>query len=242
MGNGLVVAGDVYPALLGADGSFTGYLDPINVTKLVITQPDPDKVERPSNMEATLGQALGTVYYPKSPELEFDTDNADRDILAMMFYGTAVALSQAAVSNAAFSGIVARLGKWVPLPNKNLSAIAVTGKTEGVDYAVDYAGGMIKTLSGGTIADGATIAGTLSANAITGFRVKGLTNTSQRLRLLLKGTNKDNGKKCRLEIDDVTIAPSGGVDLMGRKYVTATFKGTMVTLPGATEPFRYEEF
>lgn len=242
MGNGLVVAGDVYPAILGADGSFTGYLDPINVTKLVITQPDPDKLERPSNMESTLGQALGTVLFPKSPELEFDTDNADRDILALMFYGTAVALSQAAASNVAFSGLIARLGKWVPLPAKNLSAVAVTGKTENTDYAVDYAGGMIKALTGGTIADGATMAGTYSANAITGFRIDGLTNTSQRLRLLLKGTNKDNGKKCRLEIDDVTIAPSGGIDLMGRKYVSGTFKGTLVTVSGATAPFRYFEF
>lgn len=82
-----MLAGDVYIDRLTDDGVSTGYLDPVNTTKLAITQPDPDVKTRVSNMKDTLGQALDSVNFPKPAELSIAIDDQPADILDCSYPG-----------------------------------------------------------------------------------------------------------------------------------------------------------
>lgn len=239
--SGLLLAGDLYLDRLTSGGVAQGYLDAINCTKLALSQPDPTKITRVSNMRATLGQNLDVVQIANAPEIAIDIDDAPADILAMALLGTVLTLTASSATGTAWN-TTAKLGKWVYVGRKGLSALTVTGKTLGTDYAVDLAGGLVKALAGGTIADNAAIAGTYDAAALSGSKITGLTNQTTLLKLLLIGTNLANGKAVRLEVDQAVVSPTGEIDLLGRKYVTTSLKGELKTVSGAGEPFRYEEW
>lgn len=248
--SGLMLAGDVYIDRLTDAGVSTGYLDPVNTTKLAISQPDPDKKERISNMKDTLGQALDVVSIPKPTELSISIDEQPAEILAMALIGDIVAYSQGAGS-VTDEAVTLVPGRWVKLAKRNISATgfslataAVPGTplTEGTDYQVNRAAGMVKAIESGAISVSTACLVDYDHAALDGQRITGATRPTIKCRILVDGKNLANGKLCRVEIDEATLAPTGEVDLLNGEFVTTELKGTMRTLSGQTHPYRYEEY
>ena len=246
---GLLLAGDVYIDRLNDDGTSTGFLDPVNTTKLEITQPDPEKKERISNMKDTLGQALDVVSFPKPTEISIAIDDQPAEILAMALLGDIVDISEGAGS-VTDEAVTLIPGRWVKLAKRNLDAESVsvvtaaapeTPLTETTDYEVNYAAGMIKAVAGGAISAATACLVDYDHSAVSGTRITGATNPSIKCRLLVLGKNLANGKDVRVEVDEATLAPTGAIDLLNGEFVTTELKGTMKVLEGKTDPYRYEE-
>lgn len=245
--SGLMLAGDVYIDRLTDDGVSTGYLDPVNTTKLAITQPDPDVKTRVSNMKDTLGQALDSVNFPKPAELSIAIDDQPADILAMALLGSIEDYSQGSGS-VTDEAVTLVLDKWVPLAKRNINdsgfslataAAPGTPKVENTDYKVNRAAGLVKALNSGT-----AVACLIDYGhaAVAGTKVTGGTRPICKAKILVDGKNLATGKLCTLEIDEATLSPTGEIDLLNGEFVTTELKGTMKTLTGQTNPYRYVEY
>lgn len=244
--SGILLAGDVYIDRYSDGGALTGYLDPVNVTKLEITHPDPDKKDRISKMKDTLGQALDSVLLPKPTEITIAIDDQPASILAMALLATetAISVTGAGVTDEAKTLI---LNKWVKLDYRaiaasgfNVSTAAVPGTplVEDTDYAVKRAEGLVMALNSGT-AVACLIDYTYGD--LTGDKLSAGGRTVINCKLLLHGVNKVNNRVCRLEVDKATLSPSNPIDWLSGEYISAELKGTLVVVSPETSPYRYEE-
>ncbi len=245
--SGLMLAGDVYIDRLTDDGVPTGYLDPVNTTKLALTQPDPDVKTRISNMKDTLGQALDSISLPKPAEVSITIDDQPADILAMALLGSIEVYSQGAATVTDEAKTLV-LNKWVALANRNINAsgfslatAAVPGTplVEGTDYQVNRAAGMVKALTVGTAVACVIDYG---CAAVEGQRITGGTRPLCKCKIFVDGKNLASGKLCTLEIDEATLSPTGEIDLLNGEFVSTELTGTMKTLTGQTNPYRYVEY
>jgi hypothetical protein len=244
--SGLILAGDVFIDRFTDGGVATGYRDAVNTTKLEITHPDPDKKDRISRMQATLGQALDSVLFPKPTEISIAIDDQPADILAMALLATetTISVTGTTVTDEAKTLI---LNKWISLAQRNISAsgfnlstVAVPGTplVENTDYKVHREAGLVMALN-----SGAAVACLIdyTYGNLAGTRLSGGGRTTINCKLLLNGTNKATGKLCRLEIDKATLAPSAPIDWLSGEYITTELKGTVSIVSPATVPYRYEE-
>lgn len=224
-----------------AAGVKQGYMDAFNVTELTITKPDPDVKQRISRMDESYGQALGAISIPKPEELTFTTDSLPPQYLSMALLGVPAAITQA-VANDAPGTFVAKLDTWIPLSHVELTEFAITGKTEGTDYLVSLAGGLVKPLSTGTIAADSTVDYTLSAPARAGTEIVAGTQSLIQLSLFGTGINADTGKRCGLEIYKTNVSPSGGMSFISDDYISVQFKGTLIKPENKAGAWKYWEF
>jgi len=214
-------------------GVGTGYLDAANMTSLTLTQPDPDTVTRTSYLASTYGQALDSAQIPKPVEIEFTLDEMHPDILSMGMLGRPADYSQAAGADQTIT-IAALQGKWVAIGKNNLTAFAITGKTEGTDYEVSMDGGLFKSL---TIADGEVTA-TASWSARAGKTIVAGTDTLLQISMHGFGVNRFNGEQVEFDIFQANVSPSGGLSLIGNEPVSITLKGTLITPTGKSGPYQ----
>lgn len=240
--SGLVLGGDT---LLGiySGSSIAYYTDPINATQLVLSQPAADKLERQSTGKSNYGTVLDSVQFPKAEELSITYDEAAADLLAYALRGTSTTFTQSSATAQSFT-VTAKLGKWVKLPYWPVTAgsVAISGKVEGTDFSVNTDAGLIKALTGGSIADGASVSGTLTKAAASGNKIAGGIVSQITVGLILDGKNLATGNRCRLEIDKAVLSAEGDRNLLDKAFLATVLKGTIVLLTGATEPYRYHEF
>ena len=246
--SGLLFTGDLYIDRLTDAGAKAGFLGKLNGVKLTITHPEPDKRERISKMRDSFGQALDTVNLPKPPELEISVDSQLPEILAMALLGRVDSLTQGSgtVTDQAVTLIP---GKWVQLGHRNIgdsgfgvatAAVPGTPLVLGEDYEVDYAGGMIRAIVGGDITAETACLVDYTYAAITGKRIQGGARPTLRCAILLDGTNLATGESGRLEIDNATLSPANGVDLLSGEFVVTELKGTMSIQSGQDAPYRFD--
>lgn len=233
--SGLLLAIDPYIARLSV-GANLGYFGPVNTTKIAITSPDPDIIVRPSKLRSTYGQALDSYSAPKPTEIELTFDDMAPDLLSMGLLGVPAAYTQADGTGASGS-FTARHDRWVAIGKNNLSAFAITGKTEGTDFVVDLSAGLVKALSTGTIADAASTNYTASWPARSGKKIIANTTTSLQLALYGRGTNLFNQEDVDLEVYQANVAPSGALEFISSDPVSITLKGTLIVPAGKTGPY-----
>ena len=247
---GLIIAGNVYIDRLTDAGVSTGFLDPVNTTKLSIANPDPDKKERISRMRETLGQALDSVNFPKPPEISIAIDDQPRQIIAMALLGQDLDYTQGA-GTVTDEAVVLIPGRWVPLARRNINqtgfvlttaAAPSTPLVEGTDYAVNRVAGLVKALPGGAITAPTNCLVDYGHAAVNGHRILGATKPTIRCRILVDGVNRATGALCRLEVYDATLSPAGEIDFMSGEFITAELKGTLRTPANMSQPYVYEEY
>ena len=151
--SGLLCSGNVQIALLGDDGTFTGYMGVKNTVKLEIASADSNEKTRNSKMIENFGVPLDTVYAPGADKLTIDLDEHDADIAGLCFRGTVQTLTAAAIVAQEVSVPVVK-GVWQPIQAGayGLTDVAVVEDTVtdpatytlGTDYQLDAAGGMIR--------------------------------------------------------------------------------------------------
>jgi len=240
MSSGLLVAIDPYVARL-VSGANVGYFGPINTTALKITQPDPTVVTRVSYLRASYGQALDSYSRPNPTEIEFTIDDIDPDLLSWALLGTPATYAQSAQSDAAIS-FTARHNKWVALPYNSLTELVISGKTLHTDYEVVMDAGLVKVLSTGTIADGATVTGTVDASARAGKSIDAGTDTV--LQLAIRGVAENlfkDGERWDLDVWQANVSPSGALDFVSKDPISLTFKGTLIVPTGKAGAYQIRQ-
>ena len=112
--------------------------------------------------------------------------------------------------------------------------------TLSTDYQVNYRIGLLEVLANGGIADAETLKVTYDHNAISGYTISGSTTPTIKAELLLEGINMADGKAIIVRVDEATLTPGSGVDMLAAEFATLELSGTLKTLTGKTSPYTVE--
>lgn len=245
--SGLLLAGDVYFDRFDESGNPTGLVGPLNATQLQINTPSETK-DRESKKKDSYGQALDSVTIAKPSEIAIAFDDQPAEMLAMALMGEVDTLNQGSGSATDAEVTLLKAGLWTKLPHNNLateglsavlasddSAIAATA------YEVNYAAGLIRATTGGTLAAGGDIKLSYDYAAVSGSRIKGGVRPTINARIFLDGTNLATGKPVQCEIPKASLAPTAAVDLLASEYVSTTLGGKLILKEGETAPFYLDQ-
>ncbi|NWO05823.1 MAG: hypothetical protein HLX50_09050 [Alteromonadaceae bacterium] len=239
---GLIFAGNIYMSEIvdGVPGEFAG---PINVSRLEMTPPQPESVNRTSYQRDTYGQVLDSVNLPgEAPRMAMDFDSLPSGLLADALAGTSEAYS-ATVQTVTGEAVTLKQGLWkkLPYPNVDENTISVTldsdGTTElvrGTDYDVEPVSGLIRALN-----ETGAVAVTVDFDTLqaSGQRILGATEISKSRQIIMDGVNLVTGKKAHVTIHSASFSATQALDLMAREMITGTLEGTMTTPSGKTSPY-----
>ncbi len=114
---------------------------------------------------------------------------------------------------------------------------AIRTYTLTTDYLVNYRLGMIRAVSTGAIADGATVLVNATHNAISGTRIDGATNAQIRAKFKLDGINFVDGLPCIVECKEAVVSSSAAFDFLGNDFGKVPLNGRLKTPTGETTPF-----
>lgn len=247
--SGLICAGDVYLDLY-VNSAPTGMVGPINATKFAISPGTAEKLDRISYMRDTFGQALDSVVFPGVASLSIDSDDAGAEVLQYAMLGTLsdISTSQGTVTAGSPESVTARLGYKVKLANRKVASVVVKDSTNTTTYSattdynlVDASAGLIYILPTGTIADGSTLKVSYNYGALSGKQIIAATKTEVRCFVRLDGKNLSNQKKVVIDVPEAVLTPSGELDVAGKKFVTFSLSGSLVTRAGYSGPYTYKE-
>ena len=240
-------AADVYMDILDDAGNPTG-LDLEGDCSEFTPKPDSDRKDRTGHGRSNYGQVLSSAVLPKPMTATIKMGQLSRKLFAAAFLGTDSDYTQAAGEISPAIVITAIHGKWVELGVEMVSALVVkdsTGTTTYTDsgtdpdYVVNTRLGMVKVLSTGTIADGATLQVTGNKLAIAGSEMKAMTKSNVRVRIKLDGQNFDDGRNFITDIYQFRLNPTSDFSLIGEDYVDVTFEGTLEKPAGKDTPMRH---
>lgn len=219
-----------------------GSIGPVNFTQIDLTQPEPDKVERTSNMLSSYGSALDVALFEKPTEIEVGWDDIDPDLLSLCLRGTVASYTQSAQTDKSAS-VVVKHDRWVGLESGDITALTVTGKVEGTDYLLHADGGLFKALSTGSIVDGATVSYTYSCAARSGKRVKaGADKSSIICRIHGPGANKFTGESGYLDIPRAVLFPTQTLSFATKTAMSFSLKGTVTLKAGLDYEWRFDTY
>lgn len=234
-------AGDLYIARY-VNGAYEDYAGPYECEQFEI-KPNVELREKVSKGRSTYGQVIESVTIPQPADLTVALGEVNKESMAIALLGTTAALSQSAGTLTAET-VVAKLDKWVPLSKAALTGSATvtnSGATvtyvAGQDYIINPQLGWIKALSGGAIADAASIKVTTTYAAITGTEIKGMTDSQLRAKFKLDGKNFADGLPVIVTVYEAVISADAAFDFLGDDFGTVSLPGRMKTPAGFTEPF-----
>lgn len=235
-------AGDLYIARY-VNGAFENFKGPYECRKFEI-KPNVELKEQTSKGRSTYGQVIESVAIPQPSELNVELGEVNKESLALALLGTVAALSQAS-GTMIEEPVTAQLDEWVPLLHANLNASGITvtntaGSTtyvEGTDYLLNRQLGWIKALTGGAIADGASIEVSGGYGAITGDEIRGSTQPQLRAKFKLDGKNFVDDAPCIVTVHEAVIAADAAFDFLADDFNVVTLPGRMKTPTGFNEPF-----
>lgn len=238
---GFIGAGDLYIARY-VNGAFEAFQGPYECTKFEI-KPNIDLKEMTSRGKSTYGQVIESVALQKPAQLTVELPEVNKESLAIALLGTTAALSQ--TSGALADEVVtAKLDAWVPLSKAAWSADPVVTNSAGTttyvlgtDYIVNRELGWIKCLSGGAIADAASLKVDVPYGSISGTEIKGATQADVRAKFKLDGKNQADGLPCIVTVHEVVVAADSAFDFLASDFNSVTLPGRMKTPAGFTEPF-----
>ena len=241
---GLIFAGNIFMAKMAGDVA-TEFAGPINVSRLELTPPQPESVNRTSFERDTYGQVLDSVNLPgEAPRVAMDFDSLPSSLLADALAGTMEDFTNT-VQTVTGEAMTLIDGLWLKLPNSHidLTSVVVTtsvGSTvlvRGTDYEVESASGLIRALNA-TGAVAVTVDYDTLANS--GNRVLGATEISKKRQIIMDGKNLVTGKTASVTVWSAAFSATQALDLMSREFITGTLEGTMVTPEGKTSPYEID--
>ena len=148
-------------------------------------------------------------------------------------------LNQPAVVAADFEFVDLKPGHVVPTGYKSVTEIVIPGYDEGVHFQFDGPAGNLEIIAHPDGAEKADVAGTLSADAITGRQTWGLlSNTDIRGSLMFRSTNK-YGPKQLVEFWDVKFRADGDQTLGSNSTDWANVSFTGEVFADASKPVAF---
>jgi hypothetical protein len=239
---GLIFAGNIYMAAIVNDVA-TDFAGPINTSRLEMTPPQPESVDRTSFQRETYGQVLDSVNLPgEAPRMAMDFDSLPSDLLADALAGTSEAYTSS-VQTVTGEVVTLAQGVWqrLPYPNVDVATIIATlvsdGTTvlvRGTDYEVESASGLIRALSP---AGAAEVTIDFDTVATSGQKILGATEISKKRQIIMDGKNLVTGKNATVTIFSASFSATQALDLMAREFITGTLEGTMTTPEGKASPY-----
>jgi len=246
--SGFLGSGDLYYNRVVA-GIDQGWLRMGNATKFEIKE-NTELKERISKQKASYGQVLDSVSVKQPAELAVTLDDLDKDVIAMAFLGTVSDIDVTGASITDEGHPVASYDGYVRLTKGNVSNVVVKDSATGaityvldVDYKVSSAkSGMIQLLKGdGTDDIAENEAYVFGASGIeisydyatsTGKKVKGGTNSSIKVALMMDGENFADQSQVEVDVWEAVLAPQTGVDFLADDFATLELNGTLNTPSG----------
>lgn len=244
---GFLGAGDLYIARYNATlGAFEDFDGPFEATKFEV-KPNSDLKEMSSRGRATYGQVIESVPLPKPSDFSVTLAEVNKDSLALALFGTAATLNQGS-GTITDEAITAKLGKWVQLSKENFATAGfVVENAAGTvtyvldtDYEVNYRLGMIRALTGGAIADAASINVSATYNAISGTSISGSTQNQLRAKFKLDGVNFADQLPVIVNVWEAILTPDSAFDFLQNDFAEIALKGRLKTPAGKTEPFKVD--
>ena len=244
---GFLGAGDLYARIYNpATSLFEPWTGPYESTKFEI-KPNSDLKEMSSRGRSTYGQVIESVPLPKPSDLNVVFGEVNRESLAMALFGTNSTLAQGSGS-VSDEVVAAALGKWVDLAHANLATagFVVTNSAAtvtyvlGTDYEVNYRLGMLRAITGGAIADAASLKVDYSYNAISGTKIAGSTQTQVRAQFRLDGINFASQLPVICDVWEAVLTPDSAFDFLQDKFAEISLKGRLKTPVGKTDPFEVQ--
>jgi hypothetical protein len=244
---GFLGAGDLYARIYNpATAQFDPWTGPYESSKFEI-KPNSDVKEKSSHGRNTYGQVIESVPLPKPSDLSINFDEVNRESLAMALFGTNATLSQGSGSASA-EVVTAALGKWVDLAHSNIATAGFVVKNSaatvtyvlGTDYEVNYRLGMLRVITGGAIADAASLKVDYTYNAISGTTIAGAMQSQVRAQFRLDGINFASQLPVIVNVWEAVLTPESAFDFLQENFATISLKGRMKTPVGKTDPFEVQ--
>jgi len=237
-------AGDVYADIWSADGVSQGmekWGDADQFEIVVAGEIESQKAHGRNNY----GQTLASIVDPGDAVLNMRQTQFDREMMAAQFLGSNAIFSQSATPVVEDEAFVAIHDKWVPLTTRHISSVTICDDAVptntyvlGTDYELNTNLGLVKVLSTGDIADGATVYANYTPVAKSGYEVDGLTKTLMQGNILFDGINRVDGKECQVEIYQAIFSPQNGIDFLSSDWAGAELQASLITPSGYTTPFK----
>jgi len=207
--------------------------------------PESEIKEQTGKGRDNYGQVIAAATLPGKTAIKLILNQLDADNLAVAFLGTATDGGQVSGSISAGSpvSITAHLDKWVEVGKESLSAVVVkdatnvTTYTLGTDYELNTRLGLVKALSTGAIAEGATLHVSGSYAQVDWTEISGADSPIIRARLVLDGKNFVNGRNCKVVVKEARLKPSTAVDFLSDDFLPLELEGVCEIPTGDTTPF-----
>ena len=240
--DGFLGAGDLYIDRRDSSSNLTG-LQLIGAGKLELFA-EAELKEQTGKGRSTYGQVITSATLPGKTNIKITLTEVDKEVLAIAFLGSVAAANQASGSVLVGTpeAIVAHHDKHTELAYESVSAVVVKDETdttthvEGDDYEVDTRLGLIKVLSTGSIADGATIHISYTYAAVTKDKITAADSPVISCRVLLDGINYANNKDVKVIIDLARLKPSSAVDFLADDFLPLELEGLCEIVDGSS-PF-----
>lgn len=236
VGVGISYKGDVYARRFVNGVLNQEIIGPIAGTKLTI-KANSEVKKRFGKGRDNHGKLTGSNATGKPSEIGLSFNEVDADMMAILFLGTASALS---VTGGTVTGetIVLVKDKWVKTAQRNISSSAIATLTLGTDFIEHKRIGAIKALTVGA-AGSKTLAYTYSG--ITGTRIAGGVSSQVDVELIFDGLNLEDNSETYIRIPKITLTPSSAIDLLAGDYVDAEFSGEAIKLSTEVGEIIYDD-
>jgi hypothetical protein len=216
-----------------------------NATKFEIKE-NSELKERVSKDRANYGSALNTVYIKKPAEINITLDDLDKDNLALVFLGTAsaVSVSGSTVTDEVVTGYKDHMFQTA---KRKISSVVLTnsaGTTTYVlntDYEIADADlGLIKVLAAGAITDGQSLKIDYTYGGMTSDKVAGGTNANIIMKVLFDGVNQADQTKAVVNVWEAVLSPQSGVDFLADDFTSIELSGRANVPSGGAEAYTVE--
>lgn len=191
-------------------------------------------VEQTSRDIDDYGQVIESVALADPSELSLEMSALDREAMVLSLLGDDVAYSQSGAT-VTDEVVEAALDGWVQLANHSIAATGFALKNsaetvtyvENTDYQVNRRLGMVKALVGGAITDGQSLKADYTAEAKTGYRIKGGVNAQLRARIIFDGVNLADNSRCTVNVWEAVLTSSAALDFLQQTFSGVPLQGKL---------------
>lgn len=208
-----------------------------------------DIKDQQSKDKGVYGQVTASVAIRKPTEVKLKLQEFDKENLAWAMMGDHTTLSSGG-GTVTDEAVTAKLGIFVPLAQRNLTAASVvvtnsgatTTYVEGTDYEVNYTSGHLMAISGGAITESQGLKVDYAHGAISGWKVNAETETQIKGEIYIDGINLATGERILVTVYRALLASDTGIDFFSDKFAEFSYSGRAELIAGKTTPYIVESF
>lgn len=230
---GLVYSGELYAQAYSSGVLQSKVIGPFETTSFSLA-PENEQQTRTSNIPGSAGLARGTLSRKKPTKFTLKANALNADIAALFLLATSGTMTATSGSVTGESVTFTELDTWYKLGARNVSSVAITGKTINTDFVVNAKAGLIMALSTGSYTADATASVNYSKGAISAPRMSIGALAKSDVKFFGRLVNEETQSEAWLEITKCTVTPSGEIPLIGSGYSEMTLNGIGIKLDSET--------